>query len=274
MGTFAKQKFLPTMFDNLRNRAKNNETSNPLLRSAQREATREERLDTLESGLDVGLISTQTMSVSGAINKTLILTLLMLITAAFSFSYPNPILMWGGVIGGLVMVVLASYKPNTANWAAPAYALFEGLFVGAVSAMYAYMFDGIILQAVSLTIAVLLSMLFLYQTGIIKVTAKFRAGIFMATAAVAVVYIASIALNFFGIQMPYLHEGGVIGIGISCVILAIASLNLLVDFDNFEQGAASGLSRKYEWVFAMGLLVTLVWIYVELLRLLSQLARE
>ena len=260
------------MFDKLKDRVQKGESNNPLLRSVQRQATTQERLDTLEAGLDVP--HEGTMTVSGAINKTLILTLLMLVTAAFSWSYPSPLFMWGGAIGGLVMVVLASYKPNTATWSAPAYALLEGLFVGAISAMYANLFNGIVLQAVSLTIAVLLSMLFLYQAGVIKVTAKFRAGIFMATAGVAVVYLASMALSFFGIRIPYLHEGGTIGIAISCVVLAIASLNLLVDFDNFEKGAAMGMSKKYEWVFAMGLLVTLVWIYIELLRLLSYLSRD
>lgn len=262
------------MFENIRNRAQNGESSNPLLRSVQREATKSQQVGSLESGLDLSVAQEGKMTVAGAINKTLILTLLMLVTAAFSYSVPSPILLWTGIIGGLVMVVLASYKPNTAPWAAPAYALFEGLFVGAVSAYYAASFDGIILQAVSLTIALLLSMLFLFQAGIIKVTAKFRAGVMMATGAVALMYIVAIGLSFFGIQMPFLHQGGLMGIGISCVILAIASMNLLIDFDNFEQGAAQGMAKKYEWVFAMGLLVTLVWIYVELLRLLSQLSRD
>ena len=130
------------------------------------------------------------------------------------------------------------------------------------------------LQATSLTVAVLLCMLFLYQSGIIKVTAKLRAGIFMATAAVAVVYLGAMVLGLFGVAVPYLHEGGPIGIGISLVILSIAAFNLLVDFDNFEQGAAAGLPARYEWVFAMGLLVTLVWVYIEMLRLLSYLNRD
>ena len=260
------------MFDNLRRRAERSETSNPVLRSAQREASRGERLATLEAGLD-GTVEAP-MTVTGAVNKTFLLTLLMLVTAAFGFSNPSPLVMWGGAIGGLAMVVVGTWKPNTASWAAPAYALCEGLFVGAISALYAYQFDGIILQAVSLTIGVLLAMLGLYQAGVIKVTAKFRAGVFMATAAIAVVYLGTMALSFFGIDVPFLHEGGTMGIVISCVVLAVASLNLLIDFDNFERGAEQGLPAKYEWVFAMGLLVTLVWVYVELLRLLSYLSRD
>jgi len=258
------------MFGKITDRARKGKSSNPLIRSIQREPTRDEQLDTLEAGLSpIELDTAGRMTVAGAVNKTFLLTFLMLITAAFAFSNPSQIIMWVGAGGGIAMVLLASLKPNTASWSAPAYALFEGLFVGAITAFYAYAYNGIVLQAVSLTIAILLAMLALYQTGIIKVTAKFRAGVMMATAAVFVVYLASFALSFFGINVPYLHEGGLMGIGISCVILAIASLNLLIDFDNFESGAAQGLSKKYEWVFAMGLLVTLVWIYVELLRLLA-----
>ena len=261
------------MLDRFKKMSREGKSPNPLIRSVQRKASQQEQLTVLEAGLETS-VAEEAMTVSGAINRTIILTFLMLITAAWAFSNPSSLVMWGGAIGGLIMVVIGSWKPDTAPYTAPAYALFEGLFVGAISALYASLFDGIVLQAVSLTIAVLLSMLFLYQAGIIKVTAKFRAGIFMATAAVAVVYLGTMALSFFGINVPFIHEGGAIGIGISCVVLAIASLNLLVDFDNFEQGAAQGLGKKYEWVFAMGLLVTLVWIYVELLRLLSYLAEE
>ncbi len=255
------------MFDNF----KQKESSNPVMRSVSREATKQEQLNTLEAGLD--RVQERPMTVTGAINKTLMLTFLMLITAAYGFSNPSPLVMWGGAIGGLIMVLVGSFKPKTAVWSAPAYALFEGLFVGAISAMYAYMFDGILIQAVSLTIGVLLAMLALYQTGLIKVTQKFRSGIMMATGAVLIFYVATFALSFFGINLPF-FDGGMMSIGISCVVLAIASLNLLLDFDNFEKGAAQGLPARYEWVFAMGLLVTLVWIYVEILRLLSYLSRD
>ena len=261
------------MFDKLRRRADSGETNNPLLRSV-RAQTERAASPVLEDGLGLAGAQEAPMTVTGAITKTIVLTFLLLVTAAVGYAFPSPLVMWGGAIAGLVMVVVASWKPHQAYWAAPAYALFEGLFVGAVSAHYAYLFDGIILQAVSLTIAVLLVMLFLYQARIIKVTAKLRAGVMMATGAVFVVYLASFALSFFGIDLPYLHEGGPIGIGISCVVLAIASFNLLLDFDNFEKGAATGAPARYEWVFAMGLLVTLVWIYVELLRLLSYLNRD
>ena len=136
-----------------------------------------------------------------------------------------------------------------------------------------YMMNGIVLQAVTLTIAVLLVMLFLYQTGIIKVTAKLRSGIMMATGPFRGVPRA-IGLSFFGITVPYLHQGGMIGIGISLVIIGVAAFNLLLDFDNIESGVARGLPSRYEWVFSMGLLVTLVWLYVEILRLLSIMNRD
>lgn len=247
-------------------------STNPLFRSVGREASREEKLSTLEVGLEAA--DERAMSVTGAINKTLLLTLLLLVTAAYGYANPSPLVMWGGAIGGLALVLVASFKPTTAPWAAPAYALCEGLFVGAISAIYAYQYDGIVLQAVSLTVAVLLAMLFLYQSGLIKVTQRFRSGVIMATGGVLLVYLASFALSFFGIQVPFLHESSLMGIGISCVILAIASLNLLLDFDNFERGAEQGLPARFEWVFAMGLIVTVVWVYVELLRLLSLLNRD
>lgn len=260
------------MFGFNKQKSEGGSSRNPLMKSIERESNKRDMTTILDA--ELAGVSEGSMSATGTIVKTFILTLLMLITAAYSYVYPNPILMWGGIIGGIIMVVVASMKPRQAVWAAPAYALFEGLFVGAISAMYASFYEGIIFQAVSLTVAVLLSMLLLYQTGAIKVTAKLRAGVMMATMGVFVVYLASMALGFFGINVPYLHEGGPIGIGISLVIIGIASFNLLLDFDNIETGVARGLPSRYEWVFGMGLLVTLVWIYIEILRLLSMLNRD
>lgn len=214
------------------------------------------------------------MTVQGAINKSFLLGLIMLTTAVVGFSYANPILMWGGAILGFIAVIVMSFKPQWSPTLAPVYAALEGLFVGSISAVYASFFSGIILQAVMLTSAVFFMMLFVFKTGIIKVTQKFRAGVFMATAAIALVYLLSIGLSFFGINIPYLHEGGVIGIGISLVIIGVAALNLLLDFDNFEKGAQHGAPAYMEWFSAMGLLVTLVWLYLEILRLLSILSRD
>ena len=193
----------------------------------------------------------------------------MLLTAAISFSMPSQLFLWGGAIGGLIVVVIASMKPQMSPTLAPVYAGLEGLFVGAVSAIYASAFNGIIFQAVTLTMAVFFLMLFIYKSGIIKVTGKLRTGIIMATGAIFVFYLLNWILSMFGVNMPYLHQGGWISIGISLVIVGVASLNLLLDFDNFEKGEQYGAPSYMEWFSAMGLLITLVWLYIEILRLIA-----
>jgi uncharacterized YccA/Bax inhibitor family protein len=214
----------------------------------------------------------ETMTVNGAVNKTLILTGILLLTTVFSYANPNPILMWGGAIGGFIVVIFSVFKPQYSKITAPIYAALEGLFVGGISAIYAAAFNGIIFQAVSITMAILFMMLFLYKSGIIKVTKSFRTGVIMATGAVFLVYLVSMVLRMFGIQIPFLHSGGMIGIGISVVIIGIASLNLLLDFDNFEKGEQYGAPTYMEWFSAMGLLITLIWLYLEVLRLVAMLS--
>lgn len=182
--------------------------------------------------------------------------------------------MWGGAIGGLVIVLIASFRPQSSPVLAPIYALLEGFFVGSVSAIYSYIQGGIIFNAVCLTVATLFMMLFIYKSGIIKVDNKFRTGVVMATGAIALVYILSWVLGMFGIQVPFIHEGGMIGIGITVVIIGVAALNLLLDFDNFEKGEQYGAPKYMEWFSAMGLLITLVWLYIEFLRLLSLLSSD
>ena len=214
----------------------------------------------------------ETMTVSGAVNKTLLLTAILLFTTVYSYANPNPIFMWGGAIGGFIVVIFSVFKPQYSNITAPIYAALEGLFVGGISIAYASVYNGIIFQAVSITMAILFVMLFLYKSGIIKVTKSLRTGVIMATGAVALVYIASMVLGMFGISVPFLHSGGMIGIGISVVIIGIASMNLLLDFDNFEKGEQFGAPKYMEWFSAMGLLITLVWLYLEVLRLVSMLS--
>lgn len=209
------------------------------------------------------------MTVSGAVNKSLLLGALMLATAVLSFASMNPILMWGGAIGGLIVVLIATFRPQNSPVLAPIYAGLEGLFVGGISGIYASAFDGIVFQAVTLTMAVFFLMLFFYKTGIIKVTKKLRSGIIMATGAIFVVYMLNFVLSFFGINLPYLHDGGMIGIGISLLIIGVAAMNLLLDFDNFEKGEQYGAPAYMEWFSAMGLLITLVWLYIEILRLIA-----
>ena len=211
-------------------------------------------------------------TVSGAVNKTFLLTFLLLLTSLYSFANPSPLFVWGGVIGGLGLVLAMCFKPKWSPTLAPVYALVEGLFVGSISAIYAASFGaGIVFQAILLTVSLLFMMLFIYKAGIIKVTNKFRNGVMMATGAIMMVYLINIVLSFFGMNIPFLHEGGLIGIGISVVIIVVATLNLLLDFDSFEKIEAMRAPKYMEWFVSMGLIVTLVWLYLELLRLLAVL---
>ncbi len=241
------------------------ESSNPMLKENAFKSAADKAL--LNGSGEV--VSGPPMTVAGAINKTFILFGLMIITALISYAMPSNIFMFGGAIGGLIVVFVISAKPSRAPVWAPVYAILEGLFVGSVTAIFAGFMDGIIFQAVTLTFAVLFMMLFIYKSGIIKVTDKFRTGVMMATGAILIVYLVSFVLSFFGINLPFLHEGGMLGIGISLLIIGVAALNLLLDFDSFEKGERYGAPAYMEWFSAMGLLVTLVWLYVEILRLLA-----
>lgn len=243
------------------------ESHNPVMKE---EAYRQAASGTLDG--DMIIREGERMTVSGAVNKTLILTGILLLTAIFGFQMANPVFIWGGAIGGLIVVLIAAARPQHSAILAPIYAALEGFFVGSISAVYASLYNGIIFQAVTLTIAVLFIMLFLYKSGIIKVTKQLRTGVIMATGAVFVVYLLNIVLSLFGINMPFLHEGGLIGIGISLLIVGIAAFNLLLDFDNFEKGEQYGAPGYMEWFSAMGLLITLVWLYIEILRLVAMLS--
>ncbi len=232
--------------------------------------------DVLDSKLEspVVLHDSEVMTMDGAVNKSLLLFGILMCTTFVSYLMPSSLLLWTGLIGGLIAVLVASFKPHTSPVAAPVYAAFEGLFVGTISAIYAAQFDGIVFQAVSLTFGTLGAMLLIYKSGLIQVTEKFKMGVLMATGAVMFVYLISIIGHFVGFQVPYLHESGPIGIGVSVVILGIAALNLLIDFDAFEKGVAARAPKYMEWFVGLGLLVTLVWLYIEFLRLLSKLQRD
>lgn len=175
------------------------------------------------------------------------------------------------MLGALGVAILTIFKPGLARFTGPVYALLQGAFVGAISAVYNTAYDGIVIQAVGLTIGVFAVMLFLFATRVIKVTDKLRMGIVAATGAIFLVYMVNIVLSFFGASVPFLHDTGPLGIGISLVIVGVAAFNLLLDFDFVERGVAAGLDRKMEWYAAFGLLVTIVWLYLELLRLLAKL---
>jgi len=214
------------------------------------------------------------MTVSGAVNKTVILLGILMITTIWGYYNPLSIYLPLGALGAAGVYMLTSFKPHLAPTTAPMFAILEGLFVGTASAIYAASFEGIIFQAVSATIAVLATMLMIYRSGLIQVTQKFRMIVSMAVGAIMIVYLISWIGSFAGFTVPLIHESGMIGIGITVAIIIVASLNLLLDFDNFEKGEAMGAPKHMEWYYGMGLLFTLVWLYIEFLRLLSKLQSD
>ncbi|NMO94366.1 Bax inhibitor-1/YccA family protein [Paenibacillus lemnae] len=216
------------------------------------------------------------MTIDGTVHRTLI-TLVLLLAGAFSSwkmyfegqnVFPYAI---GGLVVGLILALIISFVPKTAPYLVPFYAVAEGLFLGALSANYEYAYDGITLQAALLTMGVFVALLLVYRLRIVKVTENFKLGVIAATGGIALVYLLSFVLGFFGITVPFLHESSPIGIGISIVIVIVAALNLVLDFDFIENGAQQGAPKYMEWYGAFGLVVTLVWLYIEMLRLLSKI---
>lgn len=228
---------------------------------------------------------TSEMSVKGAVNKTLLLLLIAVLGASYTWriaydtigaevgnlSALTPYLV-GGIIGGLVFALIASFRPRAAAWAAPLYAVCEGLALGAISAMYNLQTQGIVFNAVGLTLLVLFVMLLVYRSGWIKVTTKLRKGIIAATLAVALFYLITFVAGMFSPAVRDFTAGSSpLSIGVSLLIVGIAAFNFLLDFDFIEKAAASGAPKYMEWYAAFGLMVTLVWLYLEMLRLLSKL---
>lgn len=216
------------------------------------------------------------MTVQGTINKIGFLLILLLTSGSFTWkmamegSASTPSLMYLGIFGGLITAFVTIFSPQNARFTAPLYAVFEGLALGGISAMYNMVSHGIVLNAILLTLMTLFGMLFLYKTGIVKPTERFKAGIISATMGVAFAYLFSFILSMFGLTSP-IHAGGIVGIVISLVVVCIAALNLIIDFDVIYKGAENRAPEHIEWYAAFGLMVTLVWLYLELLRLLSKL---
>ncbi|HWD20858.1 MAG TPA: Bax inhibitor-1/YccA family protein [Verrucomicrobiae bacterium] len=217
--------------------------------------------------------ATASMNLEGVVNKTGILLLLCVGAGAFAWSQPDlqSVFIFGGMIGGLIACLVGMFKPATTPISAPIYAVCEGLCLGALSQILNAKFPGIMMNAALLTFAVLGIMLFLYVTRIVRVTEKMVMGIIMATGAIAVVYLADMVMRMFGSQAPFIHDTGPVGIGISVVIVAIAAFNLLVDFAVIESNIRRQAPKYMEWYSGMALLITLVWLYLELLRLLSKM---
>lgn len=213
----------------------------------------------------------QQMTVAGTINKTVILALLVAASASYTWVNPNPIFMWIGVIGGLITALITSFRPQSAGITAPLYALLEGMALGGISLFFEAQFGGIVFQAITSTIGVLFAMLFLYRSGIIQVTQKFRMGVAAATGGIFIMYMLNMVMGFFGASFLSLENTSLMMIGINLVVVGIAALNLVLDFDFIERGASSGAPKYMEWYGAFGIMVTLVWLYLELLKLLSRL---
>ena len=216
------------------------------------------------------------MTIEGTVNRTAFLLLLLVATATWTWSQtaagvPVGGYLLGGILGGFVMALVTIFKPVWAPVTAPIYALLEGLALGAISAYFQARFPGIVIQAVALTFGVLFALLLAYRSGLIPVTENFRLGVVAATGGIAIFYLVAIGLGLFGIRIPMLHEGSWLGIGFSVFVVVIAALNLVLDFDFIEKGAEQGAPKVMEWYAAFGLIVTLVWLYLEILRLLSKL---
>ncbi|MEI8228764.1 MAG: Bax inhibitor-1/YccA family protein [Planctomycetota bacterium] len=222
-----------------------------------------------------------TMTINGTAQKTMFLLVLAMGTACFTWSKtfsaveadPAAAMPWavGGAIVGLVAALIICFKNTWAPALAPVYALAEGLFLGGVSASLEAQYPGIVIQAVGGTFGTLFGLLLAYQSGLIKATENFKLGIVAATGGICLVYLLSMIGGFFGFPIPYIHAAGPIGIGFSLVVVVIAALNLVLDFDFIEQAAERGAPKYLEWYGAFALMVTLVWLYMEILRLLSKL---
>jgi len=218
----------------------------------------------------------ETMTLQGTVNKTGLSLLILLAAASFTWRQVTPDqpvspLLWLGFLGGLVVAMVTAFKPAFAPVTTPIYAALEGLFLGGISGLYELRYPGIVMNAVGLTFGCLAALLAAYSSGLIRPSENFKLGIVAATGGIALLYMVSMGLGFFGKSIPFIHEGGTIGIAFSVFVVGLAAMNLVLDFDFIEDGARRGAPKYMEWYGAFGLLVTLVWLYLEILRLLAKL---
>jgi uncharacterized YccA/Bax inhibitor family protein len=223
----------------------------------------------------------EAMTLSGTVNKTAILLMLALVTASYTWGqYTGPEnvgalypLMLVGAIGGFILALVTVFKKTWSPVTAPIYALLEGLFLGGISAIFEAQFPGIVLQAVGLTFGTLASLLVAYKSGLIKATENFKLGVVAATGGIALLYLVNIGIRLFtdSAGIGFIHESSWMGIAFSGFVVVIAALNLVLDFDFIESGAEAGAPKYMEWYGAFGLVVTLIWLYLEILRLLAKL---
>ncbi len=236
-------------------------TANPALQS-----------DTFRKSMSGSVATDGTMTINGVVNKTGLSLFLLIISASITWS--NPSLSWLGILGtfaGLVLAVVTIFKPTISHLTVPAYAIMQGLFLGLISRVFENQYPGIAVQAIFLTFGTLGSLLLAYMSGLIKATENFKLGIFAATGAIGVLYLINFIMSFFGTGIGVIHSNSTMGIIFSIGVVVIAALNLVLDFDFIEEGAEIGAPKYMEWYATFGLLVTLIWLYIEILRLLSKL---
>ncbi len=218
----------------------------------------------------------EAMTIEGTVNKTGLALLILVACAALQWNMAFgqgmflP-LIYLGLGGGLIVALVTVFKQTWAPVTTPLYAALEGLMLGGISLAFDARYPGIVMNAVGLTLGTLGALLLAYRSGLIRPSENFKLGIVAATGGIALVYLVSMGLSFFGKSMPYIHDSGPIGIGFSVVVIVLAALNLVLDFDFIERGAEVGAPKYMEWYAAFGLLVTLVWLYLEILRLLAKL---
>lgn len=225
------------------------------------------------------------MSVRGTMNKFGFILLMLIGAATYTWNLyqtGNPAqmqtLMMVGIFGGMIAAFAIIFKPTWAPYIAPAYGLLEGLFIGGISALMNDMFQksypGLVMQAVGLTFGVAIAMFLLYNFRVIRATEKLKSMIISATVGIFIFYLLTMVVGWFGVSMPFMYDSSPLGIGISLFIVAIAALNLILDFDMIEKGAEAGAPKFMEWYGAFGLMVTIVWLYIEMLKLLSRFAKR
>lgn len=228
------------------------------------------------------LATGEAMTIQGTVNKTGFLLFLVVVCAAWTWGLshsetPEAAYPWiiGGALGGFVTALITVFKKTWAPLSAPIYALFEGLFLGGISAIFERSYPGIAVQAVSLTFGVMFVMLLAYKFGIIRATRGFKLGVIAATGGIALVYMVNMVMSvFFHSSMSFLYSRTPLGIGISLFVVVIAALNLIIDFDMIENAVRMGAPKYMEWYGAFGLMVTLIWLYLEILRLLAKARRR
>lgn len=236
------------------------------------------RADTFSNAVTSYNHGNDAMTLSGTVNKSFIVITALLISAGFVWNLhyqASPMvgpLLWGGVIGSFIVALVTIFKKEWSPLTAPLYGVLEGLALGGISAMADMRFPGIVIQAAALTMGVFVALLFAYKSGLIKPTENFKLGVAAATGGIAVMYLISMVMRMFGSPVAFLHDSSLLSIGISAVVIIVAALNLVLDFDFIEEGANRGNTPKYmEWYAAFGLTVTLAWLYLEILRLLMKL---